>query len=106
MTAREALAMVHKRAYADADKSAAQAYVDGISSDKDAFFNAIVDENALEFAGEGVRKYELERWNLLSAKIDQFKNDYKTQINEYPEKLYYKTYNDNGVIRIDLKSVR
>ena len=106
MTAREALAMVHKRAYADADKSAAQAYVDGISSDKDAFFNAIVDENALEFAGEGVRKYELERWNLLSAKIDQFKNDYKTQINEYPEKLYYKTYSDNGVIRIDLKSVR
>ena len=53
-----------------------------------------------------MRKYELERWNLLSAKIDQFKNDYKTQINKYPEKLYYKTYNDNGVIRIDLKSVR
>lgn len=106
MTARQALAMVHERGYADADKAIAKAYVDAIPSDKDKFFNAIVDENAMEFAGEGVRKYELERWNLLSAKIDQFKEDYKKQIYEYPEKLYYKTYNDNGVIRIDLKSVR
>lgn len=106
MTARQALAEVHKRAYADADKSIAQAYIDGISSDKDAFFNAIVDENAMEFAGEGVRKYELERWNLLSQKIDQMKSDYMTQIYEYPEKLYYKTYTENGLVKIDMKSVR
>ena len=106
MTARQALAEVHKRAYADADKSVAQSYIDAIPSDKDAFFNAIVDENALEFAGEGVRKYELERWNLLSAKIDQMKEDYKTQIYEYPEKLYYKTYTENGLVKIDMKSIR
>ena len=106
LTARQALALVHERAYADADKAEAKAYIDGISSDKDAFFNAIVDENALEFAGEGVRKYELERWNLLSAKIDQMKNDYMAQIYEYPTKLYYKTYTENGLVKIDMKSVR
>ena len=106
MTARQALALVHKRAYADADKAVAQSYIDAIPSDKDAFFNAIVDENALEFAGEGVRKYELERWNLLSAKIDQMKADYMTQIYEYPEKLYYKTYTENGLVKIDMSSIR
>ena len=106
MTARDALAAVHERAYAAADKTVAKAYIDAIPADKDAFFNAIVDENAMEFAGEGVRKYELERWNLLSAKIDQMKADYMTQIYEYPKKLYYKTYTENGNVRIDMSSVR
>lgn len=105
MTAREALAMVRKRAYADADKQVAADYVNSIASDKDAFFSAIVDENALEFAGEGVRKYELERWNLLSSKIDQMKEDYKSQISEYPETLYYNTYTENGYVKIDMSSV-
>lgn len=35
------------------------------------FFNALVMENELEFAGEGVRKYELIRWNLLCEKINE-----------------------------------
>lgn len=107
MTARQALAKVHSRAFADADKQIATDYINAIPSDKDAFFNAIVDENALEFAGEGVRKYELERWNLLSSKIDQMKADYREQVeNEYPEKLYYKTYTDNGLVKIDMSSIR
>lgn len=106
LTARQALGEVRVRAYADADKNIAWQYVYSIPADKEAFFNAIVDENALEFAGEGVRKYELERWNLLSAKIDQMKEDYKSQIYEYPEKLYYKTYTENGLVKIDMNSIR
>ena len=43
---------------------------------------------------------------MLSAKIDQMKNDYMTQIYEYPTKLYYKTYTENGLVKIDMKSVR
>lgn len=39
------------------------------ATDYAGFFNAIVNENELEFAGEGVRKYDLVRWNLLSEKI-------------------------------------
>ncbi|RZK86583.1 MAG: RagB/SusD family nutrient uptake outer membrane protein [Hymenobacter sp.] len=32
-------------------------------------FNAIVNERLLEFGAEGIRKYDLLRWNLLASKI-------------------------------------
>jgi len=35
----------------------------------DAFFNAIVNERSFELGGEGLRKYDLIRWNLLNTKI-------------------------------------
>ncbi len=38
-------------------------------SSKDSFFTAIVNERYLEFGHEGIRKYDLIRWNLLSTKI-------------------------------------
>ncbi len=36
---------------------------------KQGFFDAIVNERYLEFGHEGVRKYDLLRWNLLATKI-------------------------------------
>ncbi len=33
------------------------------------FFTAIVNERSFEFGGEGLRKYDLIRWNLLDVKI-------------------------------------
>jgi len=36
---------------------------------KSAFFDAIVKERALELGGEGIRKYDLIRWNLLGTRI-------------------------------------
>jgi hypothetical protein len=106
LTAREALAAVHTRAFNDADKADAAAYVAALSTDKDAFFNAIVDENAWELAGEGFRKFDLIRWNLLSAKIDEFKANYLEQYNSgvYPEKIYYN-YTDEAKTTIDMSSV-
>lgn len=38
---------------------------------QDGFFNAIVHERLLEFGGEGIRKYDLIRWNLLATKIQE-----------------------------------
>jgi hypothetical protein len=38
-------------------------------TDKQGFFNAIVNERYLEFGGEGIRKYDLIRWNLLAQKL-------------------------------------
>ena len=106
LTARQALAQVHTRAFAENAKSAAQDYVNSLPTDKEGFFNAIVDENAWEFTGEGVRKFDLERWNLLSSKIDEFKAKYQEEINEYPDKLYYKEIKDEeGNISIDMNSV-
>ena len=36
---------------------------------KQAFFDAIINERSFELGGEGIRKYDLIRWNLLGAKI-------------------------------------
>jgi hypothetical protein len=90
MTAREALSLVHERAFDEADKPVARQYVNTIPADKESFFNAIVDENAWELAGEGFRKFDLIRWNLLSEKIDRFKANYEAQLSEYPSKVYFK----------------
>jgi hypothetical protein len=40
---------------------------------KPAFFNAIVRERSLELGGEGVRKYDLLRWNLLATALAETK---------------------------------
>jgi hypothetical protein len=40
---------------------------------KDDFFKAIVRERALELGGEGVRKFDLIRWNLLATAITETK---------------------------------
>lgn len=63
-----ALKEIRLRAYAgDASK------IPAIPTTKTEFFNAIVKERLLEFGGEGIRKYDLIRWNLLSTKIEETK---------------------------------
>ena len=39
------------------------------------FFNAIVKERSLEFGGEGIRKYDLIRWNLIGARLADAKTN-------------------------------
>jgi starch-binding outer membrane protein, SusD/RagB family len=38
---------------------------------KEEFFQAIVKERSLEFADEAIRKWDLIRWNLLGAKLEE-----------------------------------
>lgn len=65
-TAKNALELVRKRAFVGhLDRMPAT------PGDYEGFFNAIVQERLLEFGGEGVRKYDLIRWNLLSNVITQ-----------------------------------
>lgn len=49
------------------------AYMNRATASKDAFFNAIVEQRAFEFAGEMLRKADLIRWNLLSTKMAEAK---------------------------------
>ncbi|UYQ94870.1 RagB/SusD family nutrient uptake outer membrane protein [Chitinophaga horti] len=42
-----------------------------VPADKEGFFKAVVQERLLEFGGEGIRKYDLLRWNMLAAKITE-----------------------------------
>ena len=44
-----------------------------IPTDKAGFFKFIIKERGLEFGGEGIRKYDLIRWNLLSTAIAETK---------------------------------
>ena len=109
ITAKDALKEVHMRAFTDdVYRTDAEAYIDRVSADKNTFFNAIVDENAWELAGEGFRKYDLIRWNLLAEKIMKFKADYMTQMmdegNGYPAKIYFN-YTDKTKKKIDYSSV-
>lgn len=109
ITAREALAQVHNRAFNDASSSEASAaanYVASLSSDKDSFFDAIIDENAWELAGEGARKYDLIRWNLLVEKTQQFKKDYLEGLNngDWPKTVYFN-YSNAAKTKLDMSSV-
>lgn len=70
-SAKNWLLEVRRRAYAG-HESEADAYVAALSN-KDDVFNAIVDERALEFVGEFLRKADLIRWNMLTAKLDEAK---------------------------------
>ncbi len=45
-----------------------------IPTSKDGFFKFLVKERMLEFGNEGVRKYDLIRWNLLAAAIAETRN--------------------------------
>jgi len=44
-------------------------------TDHDGFFRAIVKERSLEFGGEGIRKFDLIRWNLLGQRLTEAKAD-------------------------------
>ncbi|HTI10739.1 MAG TPA: RagB/SusD family nutrient uptake outer membrane protein [Puia sp.] len=44
-------------------------------TDHDGFFNAVVKERSLEFGGEGIRKYDLIRWNLINTRLADAKTN-------------------------------
>lgn len=46
------------------------------------FFNAIVKERSLEFGGEGIRKYDLIRWNLLAQRLADSKTNLTNMANK------------------------
>src|SRR5262249_394190 len=65
-----ALQEVRKRAY-----GGNAALIGTPPSNHDGFFNAVVKERSLEFGGEGIRKYDLIRWNLLSSRLTDTKTN-------------------------------
>jgi hypothetical protein len=68
--AQQALRRVRQRAFDPSDwNDNVDIYLARVGSDKQSFFEAIVDERAWEFGGEMIRKYELIRWNLYSEKV-------------------------------------
>lgn len=73
---------------------------------KDAFFNGIVEQRGLEFAGESLRKADLVRWGIIDEKMAEAKEKLTRLANrtgEYsdlPSKLYYKLEADGETLNI------
>lgn len=63
---------------------------------KDEFFTAIINERGWELGGEGIRKYDLIRWNLLGAKLTETKTNLaamaarQAPYNTLPSTMYFK----------------
>jgi hypothetical protein len=64
---------------------------------KASFFTALVKERSLELGGEGVRKYDLIRWNLLASTINDTKaallamSNLAAPYNTLPTAMYFRT---------------
>src|SRR6187399_2203063 len=67
-----AINMVRRRGF-NKPISAADPTVDLVGLSKDDFFKALVRERSLELGGEGVRKFDLIRWNMLATAINETK---------------------------------
>ncbi|MDP4186637.1 MAG: RagB/SusD family nutrient uptake outer membrane protein [Bacteroidota bacterium] len=102
--AKQVFKQVRARAFSSAYyKQKVDDYVESFT-DEPSFFNAIVKERALEFGGEGIRKYDLVRWNLLSSKIQEQRDALTKMFNRQapydnlPVAVYYKYKSDNETI--------
>lgn len=93
----DAVNQVRRRGYGKAIGTA-NATVDlpaGLS--QSAFFTALVKERSLELGGEGIRKYDLIRWNLLASTIANTKTTLTAMSNRtgtwanLPQSMYFKT---------------
>ncbi|MFI1772022.1 RagB/SusD family nutrient uptake outer membrane protein [Thalassobellus citreus] len=96
--AQEKLKRVRQRAF----DTPVDTYIASVSSSKEAFFDAIVDERAWEFGGEMIRKYELIRWGIYSDKmketveaLKQLADDAIANTGTAPIKMYWKL-DDSG----------
>jgi hypothetical protein len=94
-----AFEQVRKRAFAGF-----QDRIGPTPTDKEGFFRAIVKERLLEFGGEGMRKYDLIRWNLMASTFAETRLKMRDLMNSagryanVPKTVYYKASNyDPGV---------
>lgn len=96
---------VRERAFPD-NPEKVESFMVAATASKEAFFDAIVDERALEFVGEKLRKADLIRWNLLGAKLAesaeklQMLEARQGKYADLPLKIYYQTSEDGETLDI------
>lgn len=75
-----------------------------IPTDYAGFFKAITDERMFEFGGEGLRKWDLIRWNLISSVFAETRanlNKFRTQqapYNNVPARMYFLNNSSTGIV--------
>lgn len=100
----DAINKVRRRGYGKPINSTSSIDIAGLS--KSSFFDAIVKERSLELGGEGIRKYDLIRWNLLGVKINATKANLllmqagTAPYNGLPLSMYYRNNStaDDGTL--------
>ncbi|RXF71573.1 RagB/SusD family nutrient uptake outer membrane protein [Arcticibacter tournemirensis] len=99
------LRLIRARAFPN-DAAKVNQFMSEVTVSKEAFFNAIVNERALEFTGEMLRKADLIRWNLLGPKLAEAKTkliQLENKQGKYAgrlDKIYYKTAPDGEKVMI------
>jgi starch-binding outer membrane protein, SusD/RagB family len=99
------LRQVRERAFPNHPAKVDQ-FMSRVTANKETFFNAIVDERALEFTGEMIRKADLIRWNLLGTKLNEAKEKLQMlelRLGKYadlPERIYFQTAADGEKVII------
>ena len=99
------LKLVRERAFPNNPAQVTQ-FMTQATASPTAFFNAIVNERALEFTGEMLRKADLIRWNLLSTKLAEAKTKLEQldkrqgKYANLPAKIYYRTAADGETVQI------
>ncbi len=86
---------VRKRAFTNKSNPA----IGKTPTTKAEFFNAIVNERYLEFGSEGIRKFDLIRWNLLATKIAETRakiQDLKDRKGAFANVPRYMFWRNNG----------
>ncbi len=99
------LRMVRERAFPDHPEKV-ETFMQQATASEETFFSAIVDERALEFTGEMLRKNDLIRWNLLGTKLNEAKVKLQQLENregryaDLPQRIYYTTAGDGESVMI------
>lgn len=99
------LKMIRDRAFPN-NAAKVNTFMAQATASKEAFFNAIVNERAFEFAGEMLRKNDLIRWNLLGTKLAEAKTKLQQLENRQgkyaglPQRIYYTTAADGESVII------
>ena len=78
-----AINMVRRRGFGKSISSP-DITVDLVGLSKATFFAAVVKERSLELGAEGIRKYDLIRWNLLNTAINEVRNNLLNMSNVSP----------------------
>lgn len=106
--AKNALMLVRQRAFNSSPTISKDvlAYIDSVGASKELFFRAIVNERAWEFGGEGLRRFDLIRWNNYGEIINKVVVDLNNWAistdsllmsavqSTYPDAIKYKAWAD------------
>jgi hypothetical protein len=78
--------------------------IGAIPSDYAGFFKAITDERMFEFGGEGLRKWDLIRWNLINTVFAETRSNLakfrqrQAPYNDVPARMYFLNNSATGIV--------